>query len=594
MRSRVPGGVPLQYGFVLPLLLLLWLSAPVYAGTATYQQTIELRPGWNAVYLEVQPEQNEIENVMAGIPVESVWRWIPRDIEQAEFVQDPADGLLNINGWYGYFPFPRPEAFLTNLFTLRANQAYLVKLGGTQPVSWTITGKPAVRRSVWRTDSFNLVGFQVDPSAPPTFGDYFAYSPAHTGQPIYRLNAEGVWELVQLPNATLINSGEAYWVYTNGRSSYQGPVSVTLDYGTEMDYTATLTEQRIIIENNTDIPSAVTISRLGDGGSPLPLTYELIDPETDETAWPAFQDSLTYNIQADNDAILKLAVTRRDFTEDRMEQIVEITNDLGSRILVHMGGNTKQPLVLASRGPDSGTRAPGAINPYAGLWVGIASVDGVSEAQLGGTTPQPTGQHFPLRFLMHIDNAGQARLLKDVIEMWEEGTLKPSAADPSLLETDVPGHYVLLTNPDLIPSYSGAVTRDGTPVGIRHSTIAYDFAEEFLEFEPAEFAMPGVLTVSLRLDPEFPTNPFKHRYHPDHDNLDRQFLNFSEEAFEITRSLEFDFTLEDPSGDNPPDWGDSILGGYYRETVTGLHRNAVFVEGEFRFKRISSVPLLNQ
>ncbi len=590
---------------VMLTLMIVLVPLKLLASEVNYQQTFELNPGWNAIHLQVQPENNDIEVMLAGVPVESVWRWIPKEVDQVEFVQNPAEGLQNINGWHGYFPFPRPEAFLTNLFTLRADQTYLIKLAGSQPFTWTVTGKPKVKKVHWLSNSFNLTGLRVEPGNEPTFGDYFESSPAHAGQPIYRLGADGVWELVAQPHATPIKSGEAYWVYTDGSSAYQGPMEVTLEYGTELEYQATLTSQRVIVENHTDIPTAITVRRYGNAATPMPMAFELMDDEMHERSWPKFQSSLSFGIAAQNDVIFNFALTRASFTEERMEEILEISNGLGSRVLVHVGGNTSQPLVLPvgyaanSQSGGAGVNAvargaSGGLHPHAGLWVGVVAVNGVSEAQFGGVTPQPTGRDFPLRFLFHVDTAGRARLLKDVIEMWEDGTYKPAASDPSMLETDVPGRYVLLTDVDLIPSYAGAKTRDGTPVGIRHSTVAYDFEEQYLDFEPASFAPPFTMSVTVRVASESPTNPFLHKYHPDHDNLDPQFLNYREEAFEVTRAMQFEFTAEDPSGKTPPDWGDSVLGGYYRETISGLHRSAIFVEGAFRFRRISSVPMLNQ
>lgn len=587
---------------ILVLLIAILSPLQLLAAEVSYQQTFELNPGWNAVYLEVQPDNNDIDQMLAGVPVESVWRWIPKGVGQVEFIQNPAEGLQNINGWHGYFPFPKPESFLTNLFTLRANQAYLIKLAGSKTVSWTISGRPHVRKTRWHSDSFNLVGLPVEPGLEPTFGDYFASSTAHADQPIYRLSSGGVWELVEQPHASPVKTGEAYWIYTNGQSEYQGPMEVSLEYGDALEYKASLTSQRIIVENHTDIPTAITVRRHGDAVNPIPMAFELVDSDTNERSWPALQDTLSYSIAAQNDVIFNFSLTRVDFIQERMEEILEITNGLGSRVLVHVGGNTSQPLVLPVRnqsisspnGMKAAVKAPVALNPYAGLWIGVAAVDGVSEAQLGGVTPQPTGRDFPLRFLFHVDTAGQARLLKDVIEMWEDGSYKPSAVDPSKLETDVPGRYVLLTDVDMIPNFTGAKTRDGTPVGIRHSTVAYDFDGEFLDFEPALFEPPFTMSTTIRIGSEFPTNPFKHKYHPDHDNLDPQFLNYREDAFEVTRAIQFEFTADDPSGRNPPDWGDSVLGGYYRETISGLHRNAIFTEGVFRFRRISGVPALNQ
>ena len=90
---------------------------------------------------------------------------------------------------------------------------------------------------------------------------------------------------------------------------------------------------------------------------------------------------------------------------------------------------------------------------------------------------------------MHVDAGGQARLLKEVTQMWKQGTTKPDPQDPSRQVVDVPGRYVWLTDPSLIPNYRGAALRDGVPVGLRLSTIAYDFPENDLPmtgaFDPA-------------------------------------------------------------------------------------------------------------
>jgi hypothetical protein len=229
----------------------------------------------------------------------------------------------------------------------------------------------------------------------------------------------------------------------------------------------------------------------------------------------------------------------------------------------------------------------------AGLWLGAVQVNAVSEAQRAGVVPTETGDSFEQRVLVHVDSAGQARLLKDVILMWQDGTRAPSDQDPAFDEVDSPGRYVLITNKDLIPLYTGAVNRDGAQVGQRYSTIAYDFPGEYVELS-GEFGPAGQTTVTLVLEPEYPTNPFRHQFHPDHDNRDAQFLNFRQEAFQVTREMQFEFAVEDPLGADPPGWGSSIVGGAFREAITGLHKNTIFVSGTFRMRRISLVPVLNQ
>jgi len=92
-------------------------------------------------------------------------------------------------------------------------------------------------------------------------------------------------------------------------------------------------------------------------------------------------------------------------------------------------------------------------------------------------------------------------------------------------------------------------------------------------------------------------NPFVHRYHPDHDNLDARFeqqLPEGRESFSVTRQVTLEFTGIDPLGLNPPGWGSSELGGNYRETIHGLHRNDLRIAGTFRLVRITTAANLNQ
>jgi hypothetical protein len=101
----------------------------------------------------------------------------------------------------------------------------------------------------------------------------------------------------------------------------------------------------------------------------------------------------------------------------------------------------------------------------------------------------------------------------------------------------------------------------------------------------------------VNLDYDHPLNPFKHRFHPDHNNLDERFeqkLPEGKESFTVTRAISLEFTATDPMGLNPPSWGDSELGGVYRETFTGLHRHPIQVSGTFRLVRTSRAAALNQ
>ena len=579
---------------LLPLCFLFLLSVPepISAQGGVRTQSIELRPGWNAIFVEVDPDLPDMDAVFGGIPVGSVWGWFP-PVGQIDFLDDPAQGLLNLEGWRGWFPRPRPESVLSNVFAIEANRAYLVELGGNTPVNLNITGRPLNLDLDWVPDSFNLVGFQVDPAAPPTFGSFLAPSSAHAGQPIYRLDPTGEWQQLPSPFSAQIRSGEAYWIYTQGNSAFQGPLEVVTGAYDGLEYSAALDQQRLTIRNRGLVDTQMRVRTLA---SPTAIPFlERSVNATGAILWNDLPADSTYSALAGQDLFVQLGVRRADLTADRSEQLLEITDGLGSRRLVFTGVTRVQPagpLPLASGREQARTHAITGANPFAGLWIGEVSVSKVSESQTAGTVPSPVGEAFRFRILMHVDAGGQARLLKEVTQMWNQGTTKPDPQNPSRQVVDVPGRYVWLTDPSLIPNYRGAALRDGVPVGLRLSTIAYDFPENDLPMTGA-FDPAGQLEITLPLPADGPTNPYKHRYHPDQDNLDAEFLNPQIEAFEVTRTLTLQFSPIHPAGRPSPGWGSNRVGGTYLESVDGLHRNTIYGEGIFFLTRVAATAQLN-
>jgi hypothetical protein len=207
-----------------------------------------------------------------------------------------------------------------------------------------------------------------------------------------------------------------------------------------------------------------------------------------------------------------------------------------------------------------------------------------------------------------VDASGQVRLLKSVVMMWQDGTLVPDPENPGFQTVGTPGRYVLLTDDSLIPGYSGASLRDGDPVGFRVSAVTYDFDEPAAGTGQVKntlkmtggFDVGQTLAAELVVSPNHPTNPFLHRYHPDHDNLDPHGVALpsgQEEAFGFTRSLELSIAATDPlatDGVDRFDWKISRLEGAYRDTIVGIHKNSIVVSGTFTLQLASSVDVLNQ
>ena len=569
-------------------------SAPLQA-VPEATQTFVLQPGWNAIYLEVRPEPNDTETVFGGLPLASAWAWNPA-YPKPEFIEDPTEELIQSPAWQGYFPRPRPESVLTNLFAVQSNRAYLLKIDGDQPVTWTVRGRPEIRDTRWVPDSFNLVGFPVDPAIPPTFASYLAPSAAHAGQAVFRL-VGGAWQQVN-PASTSIRSGESYWVYCKGPSDYSGPIAISLDTGSELTFGSALGRAEIRIRNLASSPASVRLTQIL-GPSALPMKIFRFDPDTGQISWPSLPAQHVENVGGRGELLIELAPNRAAFSTDVADQILEVKDGFGFKRSIAISAKTAfaPPEFALRRAREVGLteRAVAATpaNRYAGLWVGTARVRAVSQAQQGSLEPTPVKDEFGVRMIIHVDGSGVVRLLKEVIQLWIEGTRVPDPETPGFFTVDEPGHYVLVTKESLISSFDGAALRDGEPVGLRVSTVGYDFPQEFLPMT-GTFAPGGTVSVGLVIDSQSPTNPFLHRYHPDHDNLDVRFAGFREEAYPVSRTISLELTPTDPLGIDRPGSNDSQVSGTYRETLSGLHRNDIAVEGYFDLRRVSGRPFLNQ
>jgi hypothetical protein len=197
-------------------------------------------------------------------------------------------------------------------------------------------------------------------------------------------------------------------------------------------------------------------------------------------------------------------------------------------------------------------------------------------------TPVPTKSPFQFRLILHVDTNGQARLLQQVMIVWKQ----PAS-------TNETGRYVLLTDDTLVEQYADTAYRDNEFDGRRISTAAFSFPNP-LAMEYTESSKTLSCTVSMAYTD--PLNPFMHRYHPDHDNLDERFekvLPEGKESFTITRELGLTFSSEVPAGLNPAVWQDTVWGGTYRETVIGIHKDTLYAEGTFVLTHVSPVGILN-
>lgn len=233
-----------------------------------------------------------------------------------------------------------------------------------------------------------------------------------------------------------------------------------------------------------------------------------------------------------------------------------------------------------------GAAGPAVTAEHGGLWAGSAVIDKVNEVNASDPgSPTPAATPLELVVLLHVDpETGGTRLLKEVYQMWRNGVAASGGAPA------VPGTQVLLVDEALLPSFTGVALSDGTPVGRRISAVGFDFPGRYVACG-GSFAFSQPVTCAFTLPKDHPTNPYLHRYHPDHDNLAEDGITPLPEVPDVARGVVF--TFDGPTAGGAPEYGSTLLTGTYRETLTGLVRpgSPVLLEGTFTLRRVSPLAL---
>lgn len=640
------------------------LRSQPLAGSATTRtmQDVTLRPGWNALFLTVLPEQPYIEEALRGLPWSSVWTWKNRR-STVQFIQEMSETEWNRSDWLVRFsPFDsatnaRPEIFANSLIKFTRHTPYLIHLDGTNSFQLQFAGEPGYDRPIWAADSYNLTGFALDPSrGPVTVREFLAASPAlwdsTTSQPraLYRLNADGLWFPVGAND--MLQHGEAYWAYSKGANDYVAPLELTLDAGSRVDFGPIVNRRTVVLRNRTANATKVNLTLLppGDlsltGGAPtnavtatnvvdtpapaavatvVPLTIRQVTLNGNEAVpLPAASE---FNVPAGAELELRFEPVRAQVPATGWGNLLTFTDQSGTRHQVPVSvettvtDQTSEASVgtSARRVARAGVRrsdAP-APSPLRGLWLGRVNLANVSEvngfevtktvtkfindegketnvvsfqytAKQGLTAPTPTAAPLELKVLVHIDATGAARLLSEAYLLFDDRNAT----------AETPGKFVLISDRSRLADFKGVGLRDGQRVGRRLSAVAFKFdgaAAQRGYVDITGSLVPGGSGVAeFGLSADSPVNPFKHRYHPDHDNLGLDFKTAAPEGSEV-----YSFTRRVTLALNPPPPGNVNLAGTdqlegtFTEILSGLHRNPIQSSGPMVLQRVSPVGELN-
>ncbi len=220
---------------------------------------------------------------------------------------------------------------------------------------------------------------------------------------------------------------------------------------------------------------------------------------------------------------------------------------------------------------------PGGTDPFPrnGLWVGYAILNKVSMAYTNNT-PQPTPAQLSFRLIVHQDTNGIARLLqKATVMMNKEGTT----------------NLVVITDDKYIPQFISSDPQDYSVEGQRFSSVVFGMrTPEEMSYNQS----PSSLSASVFIGYDDPFSPFKHLYHPDHNNLYNYETKLAEgiQSFDVTRDIVMEFSADPVGMASATAWGDTVVGGVYKESIDGLYHTTLNVEGNFVLNQVSDVAVL--
>lgn len=543
------------------------LSLPAFA--QWQNPTYTLKGGWNSIYLHGDASHATPEALFAANPaILSVWRW-NSDPTQAQFSQSsliPSAGTPQWSVWV------RGDATRTTLTSLTGPAAYLVECSGAASATTSLTLPQRILppSSTWVRNGANFLGFptRLASAQYPLVSSYFATFPVaiaanthiykYVGGPLGEGNPIRVFS----PSFERLDRNQAYWFDAAVVGSFHAPIEITPSHAAGLVYGRTGSERSIRVYNRSSAPVTLTIT------------------PTDSVAAPAGQVAITgpvpllrRTLDAATGAYTETPITAAFSQVVAPQASVDFSFVVNRASLTGANGAFYASFLRftdAGNLLDISVPLSAQVASLAGLWVGEIAVNAVDSTVAGsGAT---TAKSFPLRVLLHIDDAGQARLLSQVF-------LGKLAAGVHELG--------VCTREDLLLASAKA---DAVRFVAAHLP-----PDAVLELGNAS-NLGATLTGTLNIAFDAPTNPFVHAYHPDHDNRNARGADLPAgvESPAISRTITFALSATPPVGTSSVGWGSSVIGGAYSETLTGLHKNALKTRGPFTLRRLSEIGVLTQ
>jgi hypothetical protein len=526
--------------------------------------TYTLKSGWNAIYLHGDATHAEPDDLFAAYPaVSEIWRWNPNPNE-VQFTSTPMIPSAGTSEWSVW----KSDGSASSLGQLIGQTAYLVKCSAATSV--IIAQKVLPPSASWVRNGANLMGFpsKLTSSLYPTMGSYFATFPAAIASnvKIYKYNGGelGAGNPVQVFSTSTerVDRNQAYWFDSEVVGNFCAPVEISLSNSSGLDFGRIGSTITVRLLNRSSSVSTVTIAPVASANAPtgqegitaaVPITRRVFNAGT--ASWTETPISTAYTEVVGANAAVELS-----FGIDRAA-MTGSSNAFYASLLRLTDSANLYDISL----PVTARKAS-----LAGLWIGEASVGGV-QSKVPGFTDTATPQGYPLRYIVHVDDAGAARVLSQVF----------------------------------IGKLSGQTPQDGiTPLEVNLSSadkagasriVAAHMPLDRVLATTGSFAVGSSLSCTIATPFNDPASPFVHQYHPDHDNKSGSTALVSgQESYDISRAVTFTLAATPPQGVSPIGYGGSVIAGTYAEVISGLHKESLQVTGTFTLQRVSEIGVLTR
>jgi hypothetical protein len=547
--------------------LLFTLATLLLAATAHAQwqsTTYTLKGGWNSIYLHGDATHATPDELFAAYPaVTEVWRWNPNPT-QVQFTTSP---LIPSAGTPEWSTWVRGGSS-NSLGQLIGQTAYLVKCSGAASV--TLPQRVLPPSASWVRNGANLMGFpsKLNGGIYPTLSSYFATFPAAIASNVkiykYVGGELGAGNPLQVfsPSSERLDRNQAYWFDSKVVGNFYAPIEISLSKSSGLDFGRMGSTITVRLLNRSAAVSTVTISPVDSANAPtgqeaitgsVPLRSRSFDAQT--VTWTETDITEPYQVVVGPNAAVEMTfgIDRTAMTGD--------SNAFYASLLRFNDSAGLYDILL----PVTARKAS-----LAGLWIGEASVRGV-ESKVPGSADTDTPQGYPLRYLIHVDDAGTARVLSQVFLGKLAG------------ESPQDGITPLESNLSLADK-----------AGASRIVAAHLPLDRVLE-TTGSFAAGSSLSCTIATPFDDPVSPFVHQYHPDHDNKSgRTALVSGQESYDISRAVTFTLAATPPEGVSSIGYGGSVIAGSYAEVISGLHKETLEISGTFTLHRVSEIGTLTQ